>query len=129
MASEDLRLDDGALDDAIERWMRERPAPAAPDGFTAGVVNRVRQERWQSERYWDLGFNIALAAGLMLVAAGVLGLVFMSGLAVVGRDAVLLFVEALTTVADQVAPALPTYVGAFALTATALGLWWWAENY
>ncbi len=129
MAPDDRPADDVSLDDAIEAWMRDRPAPRAPDGFTGAVIARVRQERWRSERYWDLGFNIALAAGVVLVAAGVLGLAYASGLAVVGRDAVLLFGEALTTVAAQVAPSLPAYVGAFALTATALGLWWWAENF
>jgi hypothetical protein len=59
----------------------------------------------------------------------VLGLIYITGLAVVGRDAMLLFVAAITTVADQIAPALPAYTGAFALTATALGLWWYVENY
>jgi hypothetical protein len=123
MAEEDLH------DEAMDRWMRERTAPAAPPGFTSTVMARVRQERWQTERYWDLGFNIAVAAGLLLVAAGVLGLIYISGLSVVGRDAMLLFVNAITTVADQMAPALPAYTGAFALTATALGLWWYVENY
>jgi hypothetical protein len=121
--------DNDFLDDAIERWMRERAALAAPAGFTPAVMTRVRQERWQAERYWDLGFNIAVAAGLLVVASGVLGLIYISGLSVVGRDAVLLFVDALTKAADQLAPALPTYMGAFALTATGLGLWWWVENY
>lgn len=117
------------LDDAIESWLRDRAAPAAPAAFTVAVMTRVRHERWQAERYWDLGFNITVAAGLLVVAAGVLGLIYMSGLSVVGRDAVLLFADALATAADQLAPALPTYMGAFALTATALGLWWWVENY
>ena len=128
MERDDLRPPPDPLDAAIDRWMRERPAPSAPAGFTNGVMARLRQERWRAERYWDLGFNIAVAAGVVLVAAGVLGIVYFSGLSVVGRDAVLLFGEALTTVASQLAPSLPTYVGAFALTATALGLWWWAEN-
>jgi hypothetical protein len=123
MAEEDIQ------DEAIERWMRERTAPAAPPGFTSAVMARVRQQRWQSERYWDLGFNVAVAGGLLLVAAGVLGLVYISGLSVVARDAILLFVNAITTVADQAAPALPAYTGAFALTASALGLWWYVENY
>ena len=26
-------------------------------------MGRVRQERWRTERYWDLGFNIAVAVG------------------------------------------------------------------
>ena len=120
--------EDDPLDEAIERWMRERPAPAAPGGFTPAVMTRVRQERWRAERYWDLGFNVAIAGGLLLIAAGVIGLIYLSGLSVVGRDALQLFVQGLTTVADQVAPALPTYVAALALTATALGLWWYVES-
>ena len=117
------------LDEAIDRWMRERAAPPAPPAFTAGVMERVRQEHWRVERHWDLGFNIALAAGLVLIVGGVLGLAYASGLAAVGRDALILFGASLSTVADQVAPHLPTYAGAFSLTVSALGLWWWAENY
>ena len=41
----------------------------------------------------------------------------------------LFLVNAITTVADQVAPAVPAYMGAFALTASALGLWWYVENF
>lgn len=122
MAEEDVE------DAAIDRWLRERATPLAPPDFTSAVMSRVRQERWRSERYWDLGFNIAVAGGLLLIAAGVLGLIYISGLSVVGRDATLFFISALTTVADQVAPALPAYTGAFALTASALGLWWYVEN-
>ena len=123
MAGEDL------LDEAIERWMRERPAPGAPSAFTAAVMARVHQERWQVERYWDLGFNVALAAGLGFIAAGVLGLIYLSGLSVVGRDVVLLVAQAIVVTADELAPALPTYMGALAFTASALGLWWFVENY
>jgi hypothetical protein len=117
------------IDEAIDRWMRERPAPAAPRGFAASVMTRVRQERWRAERYWDIGFNIALAGGLTLIVAGVLGLIYMSGLAAVGRDTILFFGSAITTVADQVAPVLPAYIGSSVLVATGLGLWWYVENY
>jgi len=120
---------DDLLDDAIERWMRERAVPSAPANFTAAVLARVRQERWQAERYWDLGFNLAIGGGVVLVVLGVLSLIYMSGLAVVGRDALLLFGQGLTTAADQLAPALPIYMGGFVLTASALGLWWYVENY
>ncbi|MGH9349711.1 MAG: hypothetical protein ACRD26_20865 [Vicinamibacterales bacterium] len=121
--------DEDALDEAIDRWMRERATPAVPDGFTPAVMTRVRQERWQAERYWDVAFNVAVAAGLALVMAGMLGLIQLSGLSVVARDTVMLFVQAVATVAAEVTPVLPTYVGAVALIATALGLWWYVENY
>jgi hypothetical protein len=124
-----MMADEDFSDEAIERWMRERPAPAAPAGFSAAVMARVRQDRWRVERYWDLGFNIAVAAGLLLVVGGILGLIYMSGLVVVGRDAVALFAGAITTVADQLMPMLPAYLGASLLTFTGLGLWWYVENY
>ena len=120
--------DEELTDEAIDRWLRDRTAPDAPPGFTAAVMSRVRQERWRIERYWDLGFNVALAGGLLLVVAGVLGLIYMSGLIVVGRDAVLLIGDAITTVAEQLVPLMPAYVAALALTASALGLWWYVEN-
>ena len=80
------------------------------------------------ERYWDLGFNLAVAVGVIFFAAGVLGLAHLSGLSVVGRDAVALFAEALTATAVQAAPTLPLYMGGFLLTAAALGLWWFVES-
>jgi hypothetical protein len=120
--------DEDPLDEAIDRWMRERASPAAPGDFTAGVMARLSQERWRAERYWDVGFNVAIGGGLLLIAAGVVGLIYLSGLSVVGRDALELFVQGLTTVANQVAPMLPMYVAAFVLTATALGLWWYVES-
>jgi hypothetical protein len=121
-------MDPETVDEAIERWMRDRPAPSAPADFTAAVMSRVRRERWKSERYWDLAFNTAVVAGLVLVVGGIFGLVYMSGLAAVGRDAALLFAASLQTTADQLAPQLPVYLGGLLLTASALGLWWWAEN-
>jgi hypothetical protein len=121
--------DDDSVDDAIERWMRQRASPAPPAGFTSAVMARVRQERWRAERYWDVGFNVAVGGGLVLVVAGILGLIYMSGLAAVGRDVMLLFGEAVTTVAEQISPVLPVYMGALLLTASALGLWWYVENY
>ena len=120
--------DSDAFDAAIERWMRERSAPAAPPAFTNAVMARVRQQRWQVERYWDLGFNVAIAGGLLLVVTGVLAVIYMSGLVVVGSDAMSLFGQGLTTVADQLAPTLPAYLLAFVLTASALGLWWYVEG-
>jgi hypothetical protein len=123
-----MEPDEDALDQAIDRWMRGRAAPQPPAGFTNGVMARVRQQRWQAERYWDLGFNIAVAGGLLLIALGVIGLVHVSGFTALGRDAILLFAVSVMTLAERLAPSLPVYVASAALAATALGLWWWAEN-
>jgi hypothetical protein len=120
--------DEDDLDQAIDRWMRNRPAPQAPGHFRAAVMAQIRQERWKVERYWDLGFNLAVAFGLMLIVAGVLGLAHLSGLSVVGRDAVAIFAEAVTTTAARSVPTLPVYMGGFLLTAAALGLWWFVES-
>lgn len=120
--------DEDPLDQAIDRWMRDRPAPAAPGHLRAAVMARVRQERWKVERYWDLGFNLAVAFGLLLIVAGVIGLAHLSGLSVVGRDAVALFAEAVATTAAQSAQTVPLYMGGFVLTAAALGLWWFVES-
>jgi hypothetical protein len=119
---------DDPVDAAIERWMRERPAPAAPAHFASRVIAHVRSDRWRAERRVDLGFNIAVGTGILLVVIGVAGLFHVSGLAVVGQDAVELFALSLAAAADQVAPSLPAYLGAFLLAAGALGLWWYAEN-
>jgi hypothetical protein len=124
-----MEPDEDALDQAIDRWMRERAAPRAPAGFTNRVIARVRQQRWQAERYWDLGFNIAVVGGLLLIALGVAGLVHVSGLTALGRDAILLFAVSVMTLAERLAPSLPVYVASAGLAATALGLWWWAENF
>jgi hypothetical protein len=120
--------DKDALDATIERWMRERPSPSAPPHFRPAVMSRVRQERWRIERYWDLGFNLAVGVGVIFIAAGVFGLAHLSGLSAVGRDAIGLFADAVTTTAVQAAPTLPLYMGGFLLTAAAVGLWWFVEG-
>lgn len=117
------------LDEAIDRWMHERATPAPPASFTDGVMTRLRQQRWQSEQYWDFGFNVAVAGGLLLILVGVIGLVHVSGFTAVGRDAIELFAVSVMTLADRLAPSLPIYVASAGLAATALALWWWAENY
>jgi len=119
-----------ALDSArrVERMLRERPVPAAPAQFTARTLGRVRRARWRSEQFLDAGFNAAI--GLILV--GVVGAIWLlahrSGLASVSSDAVVLLSSGLTAFVGRVGPSLPLYLGATALVAMALGVWWWAER-
>lgn len=117
-----------AMARAVERALATRPVPEVPDGFTAGVLGRVREDRWRAEQVLDAGFNLAVAAGLLLVAGGVAGLLWASGLAAVATDMATLLAAGLDRVAVELTPNLPTTMVAFLLLTTAAGVWWWAEG-
>jgi len=105
---------------------RERPRPSAQ--FVSRTMTRLRRQRWRSEQFVDAGFNIALG----IVVLGVVGLVWLlmhrSGLGAVSKDAVDLFGTGVATLARRAAPSVPLYLGASALVASALLVWWWAER-
>lgn len=113
---------------ALERMLRGRSIPKPPAQFTTRTLARVRRARWRSEQFLDVGFNVAIAAVVVAVIAGVWMLLNRSGLAAVSNDAVDLFATSMVAVARRVGPSLPLYVAAMALLATALGIWWWAER-
>lgn len=117
-----------ALARRIEQALAARPVPPPPPAFTAAVLARVRRQRWRTEQAIDVGFNVAVAAGLLIVASGVLGLVYASGLSVVVTDLVDLTGRAMMDVAARSTRALPTYAVAAALVTSALALWWWVEE-
>jgi predicted anti-sigma-YlaC factor YlaD len=112
----------------IEQLLRQRPTPSAPAQFTTRTLSRMRRARWRSEQYLDVGFNVAIAVIVVAVIGGIWMLLNRTGLSAVSHDAVDLFGTGLVTLARRVAPSLPLYVGAAALLATALGIWWWAER-
>lgn len=112
----------------VERMLRERPVPSAPAQFTVRTLGRVRRARWRREQFLDAGFNAAIAIILAGVVVGIWMLAHRSGLAAVSGDAVDLFASGLTAFAHRVGPSLPLYLGATALVAMALGVWWWAER-
>lgn len=103
---------------------REAAQPQA--GFTAGVMTRVVRERSQTERAIDMGFNLAIAAGVLILISGAAGLAWASGLLTITLD----IPAILSTVSEplnRVVSNLQTLVMAAALLTMALGLWWWAE--
>jgi len=63
----------------IERFLGARNLPAPPEAFTAGVMALISRERWQTERVFDLGFNLAVAAGLLFILIGAAGLAWSLG--------------------------------------------------
>jgi hypothetical protein len=91
------------------------------------VLARVGHERWQTERAIDLGFNLAIAAGLMVIIAGGAGLAWSLGLLTIAIDVDALWQAVGTDVTGRVLTQVQTFVMAAGLLTTALVLWWWAE--
>ena len=102
--------------------------PPVPDRFVAAVLQRVRRERWRTERNVDLLFNVAMVAALLIVAACVLALFDVPGVLAASAGAWSGLSEIGTQIARQMAPAINTYIAAAGLLLTVLGMWWWAER-
>jgi hypothetical protein len=117
-----------ALARQLERILALRATPAAPPNFVAGVQRRLRGEWWRAERTFDAGFNVLVAAGLILIVGGAYLLLNMSGLmSLMSRGSDLVLTSA-QPVAQRVSSKLPVYLGSLGLVATALGVWRWAEK-
>lgn len=104
---------------------REVAQPSA--AFTAAVMARVARERWQVERAIDIGFNLAIAAGVLILIGGAAGLAWASGLLTITIDLSAVLAAVTTPMANRVVSQLQTMVMAVLILVTALGLWWWAE--
>ena len=112
----------------VDHLLAERPVTPVPPGFARTVVERLRADRWRAERHLDLGFNLAIAAGLLVVGGGVWLLLNVSGLTAVAHDLTSIFADGIGRLASRVVTGLPTYTAATGLVMTALGVWWWAER-
>jgi anti-sigma factor RsiW len=112
----------------LEQALRARPVPRAPARFTARTMTTLRRQRWRSEQFVDVGFNVALAAVGLIVVGGALMLLQRAGLITAGNGALGLVSGGVAGIVRRVAPTLPVYVGAAALLGGALGVWWWAER-
>jgi hypothetical protein len=112
---------------SIEQWLSAREVPEPSPSFAAGVMARVGDARWQVERAIDIGFNLFVAAGVLLILMGGAGLAWSMGLFSVTADVAAI----LAAIDDQVAGRLMNQVQTVAVAAVlltmALVLWWWAE--
>ncbi len=113
---------------ALDRLLATRETPEPPAGFTYRVMERVGREQWRAEQLMDVGFNVAVAAGVALVVAGAVSLAWSLGWLTVDRPT-------LETVSTAIEPWVsttlskgPTVALAAVLLTTALGLWWWVEG-
>jgi hypothetical protein len=113
---------------AIHGLLATRELPSPPASFTANVMARIQRDRWKGEQVVDLGFNVAIAAGVLLIVSGALGLAWSFGLLTFGVDARSLLASIANQWVDRVLQQLQTIVMAMVLLTMALGLWWWAEG-
>jgi anti-sigma factor RsiW len=119
-----------ALADArrIEQWLAAREQSVPPADFTTTVMSRIVRDTWQTERVIDIGFNLAVAAGIAVILAGAAGLAWSLGLLTVTIDPRALLGALDTEVTGRVMNQVQTVVVSAVLLTMALGLWWWAET-
>ena len=113
---------------AIHAALVTRETPAPPLSFAADVMARVRRERWRTEQAVDIGFNLALAAGVVLVVGGAIGLAWSAGLLTINMEWRSVLLAAMAQWGTRLLPQLQTVVMAALLLSMALGAWWWAET-
>ena len=112
----------------IETALATRVLAAPPETFTAAVVARMRRDRWRAEQVVDFGFNVAVGIGVLIIAAGLVGVAWRAGVMQIGGEMSTLLLAAMRTAAARaVADAGLIVLGALLVT-TAVGLWWWAEE-
>jgi hypothetical protein len=113
---------------SIEQWLTSRETPRPPPSFTALVMARIGHEKWKTERVFDIGFNLAIAAGVLVILAGGAGLAWSLGFFTIDIDVIALVNAATSQVEGRVINQLQTVAIAAVVLTMALVLWWWAET-
>lgn len=111
----------------IEHFLLGRELPVPSAAFTTGVMAMIQRDRWRTERAVDLGFNLAVAAGVLVMLAGLGGIAWSLGLLTVSIDFAAVFEVAQTELGGRLLSQLQTVAMAAVLLTMALALWWWTE--
>src|SRR5215207_5984445 len=117
-----------ALARRIDLTLQHRPIPAPPATFTGSVMRRLRDERWQTERAIDLGFNVAVAIGALIIVVGLGGFAWRLGFVDVSDDVLRVVVESAGGAARRAVTDTRIVMIGMLLVTTAIGLWWWTEE-
>ena len=89
---------------------------------------RVVQERWKAERAIDLGFNLAIAAGILVIVAAGAGLAWSLGFLTVTIDVdAICPARSTRSATGRLLSQVQTVAMSAVLLTMALVLWWWAE--
>ena len=112
----------------IDGVLAAQPVPDVGPAFTSRLMVRLRRERWRSEQYLDVAFNIAVALAVATTVGGLVMVLAASGLTTVSPDLTGLFVSGVAEVLSAVTPALPVYGVAAAVFVSGMAIWWWAER-
>jgi anti-sigma factor RsiW len=111
----------------IDQWLSARELPQPMPAFTAAVMARIGDEKWKTERVVDIGFNVFIAAGVLVFIAFGAGLAWSLGFLTVTLDTEELLRAVFSQVEGRVISQLQTTAIAAVVLTMALALWWWAE--
>lgn len=112
----------------VERALGDLPPSLPPPEFAQSVMARIRRERWRSEQVLDWAFNTAVATGIVLIAIGLGGLAWATGMISLGGDMMTALSQVSPVLLRQAAEQSQTIVLAALLLSVTLGLWWWVET-
>ena len=112
----------------IDLALQRRPVPAPPAAFTASVMSRLRDERWHAERVVDLGFNVAVSLGMLIIVIGLAGLAWRLGVVHIDEAVWTLLADGAALVVRRAAMDSRLVMIGMLLVTTAVGLWWWVEE-
>jgi hypothetical protein len=117
-----------ALAQRIDSTLASRAVAVPPPSFTQSVMARLRSDRWRSEQVVDLGFNVAVALGVLLILGGIAGFAWSAGVVALGSDIAPVVLEVAQSAATRVAADARAITIAMLLVTMAAALWWWAEE-
>lgn len=110
------------IDQALAQW----PVPVPPPHFAASLVASTRAAAWRQEVVVDWGFNIALAASLLLIVAGAGAFLWLLGVQAAGSAA--WTARPVAEMVGAIRGQALVLTTASVLFVTAVAGWWWAEE-